>query len=258
MARIPVALQLYSVRNEFAKDPRRTLKAVAAMGYEGVEFFAAPQHPARDLRAMLEEAGLPCCGWHTPFNLVQDDRLAETIAFNQTLGNRRIIVPSIPENLRASRADWLTMAGFFNQLAAKLAPHGMAAGYHNHNVEFTPVEGELPWDTFFSHANKEVIMQFDTGNALSAGAETVPFLKRYPGRAGTVHLKPYSVAAGKKDRRKGFQPLIGEDDVPWAEVFRLCETIGGTQWYIVEYEDGGDSPLEAVKRCLQKLKAMGK
>lgn len=258
MARIPIGLELYSVRHELANDALGTLKAVADMGYEGVEFAGPPQHEAQALRDMLDETKLVCCGWHTPFDLVQDDALDETVAFNKVIGNENVIVPGIPAELRASRDDWLKLADFFNRLADKLAPHGMRTGYHNHHVEFGELDGEAPWDTFFSNTKSEVVMQLDTGNALAGGGDCVAILERYPGRAVTVHLKPYDAEAGKDDRKAGFRPLIGEDSIPWGEVFRLCETTGGTQWYIVEYESDAYPPLESVERCLKALKAMGK
>ena len=73
-----------------------------------------------------------------------------------------------------------------------------------------------------------------------------------------MHLKPYSTVAGKDDPHAGFKPVIGDDDTPWAEVFELCETAGGTEWYIVEYESDAYPALEAVELCLKNLKAMGK
>jgi len=126
----------------------------------------------------------------------------------------------------------------------------MYTGYHNHNIEFAPMDGELPWDTFFGNTRKDVVMQIDMGNALWGGADPVPFLERYPGRAITVHLKEY---AGGYDRA-----LIGDGDVRWRDVFRLCETTGDTVWYIVEQENYALPPLECVKRCLQTLRAWGK
>jgi len=258
MGRIPIALELFSVRHELQEDVRGTLKAVAEMGYEGVEFAGPPQHPAEELRTMLDEVGLVCCSWHTPFNLVQDDKLQETIAFNKVLGNKSIIVPGIPGNLVDSRAKWHKMSLFFNQVAEKLAEHGMFTGYHNHHTEFKPLDGEKPWDTFFGNTRKEVVMQLDTGNALFGGADLISILKQYPGRAVSVHLKPYSRKASKDDPGLGFRPVIGEDDIPWNEIFHLCETIGGTKWYIVEYESDAYPPMESVARCLKALKAMGK
>ena len=258
MARVPIGLELYSVRNELAEDARGTIRAVAEMGYEGVEFAGPPQHSAEELKGYLDEFGLVCCGWHTPFNLVQEDTLADTIEFNKILENRYVIVPGIPGELRQSRADWLKLAVFFNELADKLEPHGMVTGYHNHHVEFSPMDGEIQWDTFFGNTNDGVVMQLDMGNALNGGADLVAILEKYPGRSGTVHLKPYTLSDDAEDGHAGFRPIIGEDSVPWSEIFRVCETTGGTQWYIVEYESDAFPPLEAVERCLKALKAMGK
>ncbi len=250
---IPIGVQLYSVRHDLEKDLRGTLQAVAEMGYAGVEFFGFPKHPAGELRALLKEFGLACCGWHTPFELVQDDKLEETIAFHKELGNKYLIIPGIPDELRRSRADWLKLAEFFNGLSDKLAPHGMVTGYHNHSVEFVALDGEKPWDTFFQNTKQPIVMQFDLGNAMVGGADVLSVLQKYPGRATTIHLKPYSREAGKDNPHDGYRPLIGDDDVPWQEVFELCEA-GGTEWYIIEYESDAFPPLEAVKRCLDGLK----
>lgn len=251
--RIPIGLQLFSVRHDLDRDLRGTLQAVAKMGYEGVEFFGFPKHSAEKLRALLDEFNLACCGWHTPFELVQDDNLEETITFNRELGNKYIIVPGIPEEVRRSRGDWLKLAEFFNGLHKKLSPHGMLTGYHNHHVEFTPLDGEQPWDTFFQNTDEKIIMQLDLGNAMLGGADVVSILEKYPGRATTIHLKPYSLEAGKDDPHLGYRPLIGEDDVPWASVLELCE-LGGTEWYIVEYESDAFPPLIAVEKCLEALR----
>jgi len=258
MSPIPIALQLYSVRHDLDRDLRGTLQAVAEMGYAGVEFAGAPQHTAQELKPLLDEFGLACCGWHTPFALVQDDALDATIAFNQALDNPNVIVPGIPAQLRETRDDWQKLAAFFDALAGKLAAHGMVTGYHNHFVEFSPLDGERPWDTFFGNTGQGVIMQLDTGNAICGGGDPVAILKKYPGRAGSVHLKPYSKALGKDDMHKGFEPVIGDDDTPWQEIFELCEATGGTQWYVVEYESPALPALEAVDLCLKGLRAMGK
>ena len=261
MATLPIGLELYSVREAFQEDPAGTLKAVAAMGYAGVEFAGAPVASGAELRALLRDAGLVCCGWHTPWAAVQEDRLEETIALNAAVGNRFVIVPGIPQQLTTSRADWLKLAGFFNDLARTLAPHGMVTGYHNHHLEFQELDGEPPWDTLIGNTDEGVVMQLDLGNAARGGADVVAVLERYPGRARSVHLKPYSFAAARAagdDAHAGFRPVIGEDDLPWAEIFRRCETGGGTEWYVVEYESDAYPPLEAVDRCLKALRAMGK
>jgi len=250
MARIPIALQLYSVRHDCEKDLPRVIKAVADMGYEGVEFAGYYGYSAQELRKLLDDHGLKVAGTHISLDSLLGDELKRTIEFNQILGNQFLIVPWMPESRRPNRRGWLECAQLFNELAEAVKPYGMWVGYHNHHIEFQPLDGELPWDTFFGNTRQEVVMQFDTGNAMHGGAEAVPFLKKYPGRALTVHLKEYSATNDKA--------LIGEGDVPWAEIFELCETVGGTQWYIVEQESYAYEPLECVKRCLENLKAMGK
>ena len=257
MARIPIGLELFSVRREFDADPLKTLKAVAEMGYEGVEFAGPPKLSGAALRAMLDETGLVCCGWHTPFDRVQDDDLAETIELNRAVDNAYVIIPGLPGHLVQTLAGWAAMASFFNELAATLAPHGMQTGYHNHHVEFGELDGGRPWDAFFGNVDPAVIMQMDLGNAMRGGAEVMSVLQAYPGRCQTIHLKPYSISAAKDDPEAGFRPIIGADDVPWQDVFRFCEGVGKTDWYIVEYESDAFPPMEAVERCLKALEGMG-
>ena len=137
-----------------------------------------------------------------------------------------------------------------NEAADRAAPAGMKVGYHNHGVEFQAIDGDLPWDIFFSNTPQEVIMQLDIGNALHGGGDPVPYIARYPGRAVTVHLKEYSATNDNA--------LIGEGDVNWQQTFDLCENQGNTIWYIVEQESYAYPPLECVDRCLKNLRAMGK
>jgi sugar phosphate isomerase/epimerase len=252
MPAIPVALQLYSVREDCKRDLAGTLKAVKEMGYDGVEIYAAQYEiPARELRRLADDHGLKVIGSHTPLRAVQEDELERTIEYNQTIGNDRIIVPSLPQERRASRQAWIETAAFFNELAERLKARGLRTGYHNHSVEFQPLEGELPWDTFASHTRTDVILQLDIGNAArGTGVDPVPFIGKYPGRSVTVHLKEYSATNDKA--------LIGEGDIRWDEVFRLCESVGGTEWYIVEQETYAYPPLETVRRCRENLRRMGR
>ena len=248
--KIPIGLQLFSVREDCAKDLPGVLSAVARIGYEGVEFAGYYNYSAKDLRRMLDDLNLVCCGTHIGLNTLQGDELAKTIEFNQTLGNPYLIVPWLAENLRDTKDAWLRTAQIFNEISDQVEPQGLHVGYHNHHMEFLPLDGELPWDIFFGNTKEEVIMQFDTGNAMHANAPAAPFLRRYPGRATTVHLKEHSET--NKDA------LIGDGDTNWNEIFDLCETVGATKWYIVEQESYAHPPLECVDLCLQNLKKMGK
>jgi sugar phosphate isomerase/epimerase len=247
---IPIGLQLYSVRKACEEDLPGTLKAVASMGYDGVEFAGYYGRSAEELRRMLDDVGLQVCGTHIELSALEGEEFERTVAYNKTLGNKFLVVPGLPKERASSRSAWLETASAFNDVAAKLKPLGMYTGYHNHHTEFAPMEGEMPWDTLFGNTAEEVVMQIDLGNCLHGNADPVQFLERYPGRALTVHLKEYS---STNDRA-----LIGEGDVRWQDVFRLCETSGKTQWYIVEQESYAYPPLECVDRCLQALRKMGK
>ena len=246
--RTPIGLQLYSVREDCGRDLPGTVAAVAKMGYRGVEFAGYYGRSAKELRTMLDDNGLVCCGTHTGLDTLLGDRLAETVEFNKTLGNRYLVAPSLPGKYRSSHEAWLETAKLFNELAAKVEPHDMYVGYHNHSVEFKPLDGELPWDTFCKNTSERVIMQLDTGNALHGGADPLPFIYRYPGRAITVHVKEYS--------KKNDKALVGEGDINWRAFFALCRAVGGTQWYIVEQESYAYTPLECAKRCLENLREM--
>ena len=250
MSEIPVGLQLYSIRDECARDLPGSLRAVKEMGYDGVEFAGYYNYSAEDLRHLLDENGLQCCGTHTSFASLLDDQLPGTIEFNQALGNKYLIVPWLAEKYRDSSAAWLETAQQFNRIADQLEPLGMQTGYHNHDIEFQPIAGGVPFDLFFANTKPPVIMQADLGNAMLGGGDPIACLRRYPGRATTIHLKEYSAANPKA--------LIGEGDVNWPEVFRLCEAKGGTRWYIVEYESDAYPALESVSRCRANLRKMGK
>ncbi len=251
-SKIPLALQLYSVRDDAARDLPGVLAAVKNMGYDGVEFAGWYGHDAKTIRQLLDDTGLKICGAHIALDTLIGDALPATIEFHQTLGNTFLIVPGLGAQYRSSADAWKNTAQIFNGIAAELRPHGMKTGYHNHTVEFTPfAPGEpLPWDVFFGNTDKDVIMQFDTGNALDGGADALPYLERYPGRALSVHLKEHSAT----DKNA----LIGQGDVPFAKIFDVCETTGGTEWYVVEQESYAYPPLECAAKCLENLRAMGK
>lgn len=251
MAGIPVALQLYSVREDCARNLPHTLEVVADIGYDGVEFAGYHGRSAEELRRMLDEYRLRVAGTHIGIDTLLGDELERSIEFNRTLGNRFLIVPSLPEEMRGSRVSWLETARLLNYTAERLKPEGLRVGYHNHAIEFQPIDGELPWDVLFGATVPDVVMQLDTGNAMRGGVSpdgVLEILKRYPGRATTVHLKEFSSVNERE--------LIGEGEMKWKEFFTLCETVGGTEWYIVEQERYPLTPLECVRRCKENLDEM--
>jgi sugar phosphate isomerase/epimerase len=248
--KIPIGVQLYSVRHDCEKDLPGTLAAVAKMGYQGVEFAGYYNRDAAALRKLLDDNQLKCCGTHIGLDTLQGEKLARTIEFNKVLGNKFLIVPGLAPERTKSRQSWMETAKIFTEIAGKVKPAGMRVGYHNHSIEFQPLDGEMPWDTFFGNTPKEVVMQVDVGNALDAGADPVAFMRKYPGRAATIHVKEFA-----KSNPKAY---VGEGDVKWKDVFAMLEKAGGTEWYIVEYEVEGVPAIEGIKHCLENLRKMGK
>lgn len=245
---IPVAVQLYSIREECVRDFLGTLEKVKAIGYDGVEFAGLHGHAPEELKAKLDELGLRVAGAHLSLDALTDN-FDETVAWNQVLGNKFLIVAGLTESQRGSKAAWLESAAKFNAVAEKLAPLGLRTGYHNHTHEFEslPDTDELPWDIFFGNTRADVVMQFDTGNAMHAGAKALDFLKKYPGRATTVHLKEFSADG---------QAMLGEGEVPVKEVLEVSESIGGTEWFIIEHEEYPVPPLECIERDLRNLEKL--
>ena len=244
--KIPVGLQLYSVREQCQKDLPGTLAAVSKIGYPAVEFAGYYGRNAKDLRKLLDDNGLVVCGTHTPYESVQGDKLKETVEFNRTIGNKFLIVPWMNE--AKSKQEWLDRAKLFNEIADQIKPDGMWVGYHAHSHDFKELEGVTAWDLFFGNTKAEVVMQLDTSNCWEGGADPVAVLKKYPGRARSIHIKAFG---------GGPDAVIGEDKVDWPAVFAFCETKGKTQWYVLEHESGKD-PLDAVRRSYEALKKMGK
>jgi len=140
-------------------------------------------------------------------------------------------------------------AKLFTDLAEKVKPEGMHVGYHSHADDFKKTDGETCWDAFFSNAGPDVVMQLDVGNCLDGGGDPYAILKKFPGRTLTIHIKEHGGKEGAP---------LGEGTVRWGELFNLCETIGGTQWYIVEQEAYAGAPLDSVAQCLKNLRKMGK
>src|SRR5262245_9188757 len=166
--KIPIGLELYSIREQCKTDLPGMLAAVSKIGYKGVEFAGYHGRSAKELRKMLDDNGLVACGTHTPYETVLPDRLAQTIEFNRTIGNKFLIVPSMSAK---SKQEWLDKAKLFNEIGDKLKPEGMWVGYHAHSHDFDKFDGETAWDIFFGNTKPEVIMQLDTGNCCDGGAD---------------------------------------------------------------------------------------
>ncbi|MBM3840290.1 MAG: sugar phosphate isomerase/epimerase [Verrucomicrobia bacterium] len=172
---------------------------------------------------------------------------SKTVEFNETLGNKYLVVPGGLPGTK-SIEGWAKNAETFSEIAEKLKPHHMRVGYHNHSAEFKAIDGEIPEDVFFSKASPDVFVQLDIGHCIHGGADPVAYLKKFPGRVLNVHVKEYSPT--KRDA------LIGEGEIKWPQVLEACETVAGTEWYIIEEESNAYKGLEGIERSFQNLKKL--
>lgn len=243
--KIPIAVQLYSVRNELKTDFNGVIEQIGKMGYQGVEFagYYAWDKKPKELRKLLDDNGLKCCGTHTQLITLQGDALKHTVDLHKELGNRFLIVPGLPAKTAEA---WLNTAKQFNDIAAKLKEHDMLTGFHAHAGEFKKFGDKTAWEIFFDNTNAEVIHQVDIGNTLGGGGDPIAMIKKYPGRTKSLHMKEHGGAPGA---------AIGEGKVDWKTLIEACQTVGGTEWYIVEHETG-KTPLVSIKTCLDNLKKM--
>lgn len=251
-AKVPIALQVYSVRAAAEKDLAGTLQKIAAIGYKGVEFAGTYGHSAESVKAMLDAAGLVCIGTHLSVEALLGETFDETVAYNKTIGNPNLVVAGGLSKAIASDAGNRFTAYLFSELAQKAKKVDCRVGFHAHGGDFTDIDGQTAWNLFFERTDPEVIAEMDIGNTLACGADPYEAMERFPGRGKLIHLK----ACGEQG------PIIGGegDRVDWKRAFEICESTAGTEWYIVEQEGGasGADPMDAAAGCMENLKKMGK
>jgi sugar phosphate isomerase/epimerase len=247
--RVPFGTQLWCVRKQLATDIPGTLKALAAMGYEAVELENALEKSGVEWRKHLDAARLKACGFHHTLQELQGDKLAASIEFNQAIGNRNLIIRSLAPPVYSSADLLKKTADAVNEIAEQLKPHNMRVGYHNHTTDFNRVDGEYWWNRFADQTAKTVVLQFDTGNASEVqGVTPQEFITRNAGRTISMHVKPFS----KKDPNA----YLGADELDWPAIMTAAESVGGIEWYIIEYEKEGVPPLEALKANLEAFRKM--
>ena len=245
---VPVGLELYSVRTELAKDLLGTVAAIGRMGYKVVEFYAPyldwTPDTAKGVRKVLDDSGLVCHSTHNNAPSFTPDGLKKATELNQIIGSRALIMASAP---RATTADaWKAVGDQLTSIYEQLKPAGMTTGYHNHQVEWRPVDGKRPIDILAAATPKDVILQFDVGTCVEMGADPIAWIDANPGRIRSVHCKDWSKAAG-------YKAAFGEGDAPWKAIFDAAEKTGGVEYYLIEQETGNEQAgeLPMVQRCLE-------
>ncbi|MCL1856287.1 MAG: sugar phosphate isomerase/epimerase [Kiritimatiellaeota bacterium] len=245
MKKIPIGVQLYSVRGDVAGDAAGTLSAIKAMGYEGVEFAGLHQHAPSVWKAMLGDSGLCAVGAHIGFDRVLPENLRETIDTYKAIGCASVAVAGLPHDWTDTLDGYRRVCSVMNLAAVTLAKEGMALGYHNHDFEFKFVENRIPYDLMTKCLTADVFLQLDIGNLYRGGIDGVAFARTHAKRLNTVHLKAY-----KADCETA---VIGEDDISWTAALAACESAGAVRWYVVEHEAYANPPMVCIKQCLDTL-----
>lgn len=250
----PVGLELYSVRDDLAKDLTGTVRAVAKMGYEVVEFYSPyytwTAQTATEVRKLMDDLGIRCPSTHNDARALSPEGLPKAIELNQILGSRYIVMAG-PGKVTGIDG-WKAVGDRLNAAAETLKAAGMYSGYHNHRLEWEPVDGQRPMDILAATTVKDVALQLDVGTCVEAGADPVAWIEKHPGRIKSLHCKDWSAS-------RGFAVLFGEGAAPWARIFAAAESGGGVEYYLIEQEEGPASEqLLRAERCLANWKTLKK
>jgi sugar phosphate isomerase/epimerase len=248
---IPLGLELYSVRNDLRKDLMGTVRGVAKMGYECVEFYA-PYYDwaadyAKQVRKELDDLGIHCYSTHNSLKSFTPDGIGKAIELNRILGARYIVLAHPGEVTGID--DWKRVAETLNKANETMGSQGLHAGYHNHDLEWRPVAGQKPIELLAAGLDKTIMLQFDVGTCLETGNDPVAWIKKNPGRIRSIHVKDWSP-------QKGYRVLTGEGVAPWKNIFAAAESTGGVEYYLIEQEGSDLSEMETVERCLRLFRKL--
>ena len=243
---IPIGLELYSVRNDLQKDLMGTVRKVAKLGYQCVEFYSPYYEWTVDytkrVRAELDGLGIHCYSTHNDPVSFAPGGVNKAMELNRILGSRYIVMASAGE---VSGADgWKRVAETLNTANETMKAHGLHAGYHNHDAEWRQVGDQKPIEILAANTDPSIMLQLDVGTCLEAGADPVAWVKKNPGRIRSLHLKDWSP-------EKQYAVLFGEGVAPWKELLQAAETEGGAEFFLIEQEGSRYRELETAKRCLE-------
>jgi sugar phosphate isomerase/epimerase len=245
---VPVGLELYSVRNALQQDPEGTIRAVAQMGYQCVEFYAPyfewTEEQAKQMRKLLDTLGISCHSTHNQEEYFSSEKIHHARELNLILGTKYMVMAS--SKPKPGLDGWKAIAEELNAAADTLEASGLKSGYHNHRPEFTLLDGVRPMEILAKNTKPSVMLQLDVGTCLEAGADPVTWIRANPGRIRSLHLKDWS-----SDPAKGYKVLFGEGEAKWAAIFEAAEAVGGVEYYLIEQEGSRFGELETARRCLQ-------
>jgi len=241
----PIGLQLYTVRKAMQSDFDGTLKRVAAVGYKQVEFAGLFGHPAARVRGVIDRLGLSAPSMHVPFEALGEGwngALEEA----RLLGCRYIVIPSIPDSLRKSLDDYRRVADQFNRAAEAAANAGLGFAYHNHAVDFKPLDRKLPFDVLLEATDPAVVrIELDLYWIERAGYDPLRYFNRWPGRCKLIHVKD---SLGAPDHR---MTEVGSGIIDWPNLLASARAAGAEHFFVEQ--DDAMKPLDSIAASFSYL-----
>jgi sugar phosphate isomerase/epimerase len=251
-SKIPVGLELYSVREALKKDPEGTVRAVAEMGYQCVEFYSPyydwTESQAKQMRKLLDDLGIHCYSTHNNEAYLTHEAIGRTRDLNSALGCKYVICANADP--KRGPDGWKSIADELNAAADQLETAGLHVGYHNHKAEFVATDGRRPMDVLAKNTKSSVVLQLDVGTCLEAGSDPVTWINANPGRIRSIHCKDWS-----SDPAKGYTVLFGEGAADWKKIFAAAESVGGVEYYLIEQEGSRFPEIETARKCLETFRA---
>jgi len=247
-----VGIQMYTLRDQTEKDLLGTLRKVAEMGYEAVEFAGYFGVSAKELRSTLDELGLAAPSAHVGLDFSSLDNmqsaLSREIEYAQELGLQYIITPGSPVPSNPSLDDVTALIPFFEKASEMVRAAGMKYGYHNHDFEFKKVNGQAIIDLWLERIPAEhMVAEFDLGWVYVGGADPAEYVSRYSGRVPLVHIKDFGADHVETD--------LGMGKVDFSPIFENADQ-AGILYYIVEQETYASSSLESAKQSLDYFRKL--
>ena len=234
----PLAVQLWSFRNDFKNDVPGTLKRVRALGFTEVELAGYYGLTAKQFRAELDKAGLKAVSMHIEYE-VASDKIDQVIQDAKILGVQYVGVPWIKSPF--TRKDCLAAIEVFNDAGRKLRANGFKFFYHLHGYEFVPDEGGKGTllDLMMTRTDPRFVsMQLDTFHVAYPGQDPVQLMRKYPGRFSSLHLKDIGknvVGDNSGDFKDEDGRPLGEGRIDWPAVLKAARK-EGVRCYIIEDE----------------------
>ncbi len=242
-----IGLQLYTVRKAMQADVEGTLARVAATGYKEVEFAGYFGKTPTEIRALLERFGLSSPAVHV--GSLAADAWRASLEAATTIGHRYVVVPWIPAEQRGTLDGWKRVAENFNRVAAEARAAGLQLAYHNHDFEFAPVEGRIPYDVLLESTDPHLVqLEIDLYWMTKGGQDPLTYFQRWPGRIPLVHVKD---SAGPPDNK---MVDVGAGTIDWKRIFARRDQ-AGIRHFFVEHDQPADlfASIKASYDYLSKL-----